>query len=211
MTVPERTSTLTAFLASSAQALQTGWWWTVLGAVLCSALGAWFALKLARVAGVRSRHHVAVGRALRAKHGEDVGEDLLLDAGFEILARQPTLVANWQVDGALEEYTLRADWIVTRGGMRYVADAKTGDWARDVRTRATRRQLLEYVVQYQADGALLVDAEAGRIVTLHFEGLGSLAPEAGTGGGGRAPWVGAVMFAVALALVAWRLLAAFAP
>ena len=167
MTTREPTPSLSSFFASSAASLQPAVGWVLLGALL----GAWLALQLAQRMGVNARRRVAIRRAARAKRGEDIGEDLLVDAGYEILARQPTLVATGHVDGVAEQYTLRADWLVARDGSRYVADAKTGDWARSVHTRATRRQLLEYVLQYQADGALLVDAEACCIVVLHFDGL----------------------------------------
>ncbi|HJL48628.1 MAG TPA: hypothetical protein RMG45_22390 [Polyangiaceae bacterium LLY-WYZ-15_(1-7)] len=79
------------------------------------------------------------------------------------------LTRRWTlwVDGREREITARADFLVERGGRRFVADAKTGEQAK-VTGRATRRQLLEYRHAYAVDGVLLVDAEAGRIVEVGF-------------------------------------------
>lgn len=182
-------------LNPSLQELRAAWPWALFA--LC--LGALIALKFAAVLGKARRHRVAVHRSLRAKRGEELGERLLIAHGYQVLGRQLSLKSSWLVDGEREEYTLRADWLVERDGLRYVADAKTGDWASSVRTRATRRQLLEYVVQYETDGALLVDAERERIVELRFEGVG----ESTTQGHAGLAWFCCALAVAALITVAF--------
>ena len=74
------------------------------------------------------------------------------------------------VDGERIEFEVRADAIVQRKRRRYVAEIKTGR-AASVRSRHTRRQLLEYALLYDADGVLLVDATGGTIHEVEFSAL----------------------------------------
>jgi hypothetical protein len=107
-------------------------------------------------------------QSARASAGEALAEKLLVKAGYRIVARQATQRWAVQVDGAAHEVTLRADFVVARGGKRWVAEVKTGAEAPDVAAPATRRQLLEYRCAFAADGVLLVDAEARRIHAVDF-------------------------------------------
>ena len=116
-------------------------------------------------------------RSRRAVDGEARSEVLLADAGFVILARQPRLVFALSVDGASRSVELRADWLVERGGRRFVADTKTGGKAPSLDHAPTRRQLLEYRVAYEVDGVLLVDAETDRIHEVVFPALHSPSPD----------------------------------
>jgi hypothetical protein len=138
----------------------------------------WFALALACAMlvalglaawwrGVRRRWR-ARRRSARALRGELAAGQLLAGSGFEVLARQAAL--NWPiaVGDATVVIALRVDYLVSDGVRRLVAEVKTGDAAPLVSTAATRRQLLEYLVAYQADGALLVDVEIGEIVEIEF-------------------------------------------
>ena len=107
-------------------------------------------------------------KARRAQAGEDRAIDVLDRHGYAIVARQPT--ARWPVTaGATEwEVLVRADYLVRRSGRTLVAEVKTGDEAPTIASRATRRQLLEYLCAFEADGVLLVDAEAGTVDEITF-------------------------------------------
>ncbi len=63
---------------------------------------------------------------------------------------------------------LKADLLVAKGGRQFVAEVKTGTLAPQIRTSATRRQLLEYRLAYDVDGVLLVDMENGSISEIDF-------------------------------------------
>lgn len=106
-------------------------------------------------------------RAARARRlgviGEAKAERLLRDAGFRVVGRQVAGSVPLRVDGVLTPARVRVDFIVKRRGRMYVADAKAGPKASAPTDRGTRRQLLEYLSAYPVDGALLVDAERGRI------------------------------------------------
>ena len=65
-------------------------------------------------------------RRTRAAQGEAEAEWLLARAGYRVLERQ--VHGCWQVriDGEERAVELRADFIVARGGRRYVAEVKNG-------------------------------------------------------------------------------------
>jgi Holliday junction resolvase len=117
----------------------------------------WLAARLdrRRVRGAR-----AEGRAVR----------LLERHGYAVVAEQESALARVLVDGEAEEYDLRADVIVEKDGERLVAEVKTGA-AAAVKSRATRRQLLEYAYAYRLDAVLLVDMAEERIVRVEFPDL----------------------------------------
>ncbi|HEY2747613.1 MAG TPA: hypothetical protein VGL86_23490 [Polyangia bacterium] len=115
-----------------------------------------------------SRRWRLAAQSARATAGEALAEKLLTKAGYRIEARQATQRWSVGVDGEAAEVTLRADFVVARGGKRWVAEVKTGDDAPDVAAPATRRQLLEYRCAFGVDGVLLVDAEARRVHVIDF-------------------------------------------
>ncbi|MED5373061.1 MAG: hypothetical protein VX899_18730 [Myxococcota bacterium] len=104
----------------------------------------------------------------RALSGEEEAEDLLEQEGFTVLERQ--LRGSWElvVDGEVIEVGVRADLLVERDGLRYIAEVKTGDLAPDVGYAPTRRQLLEYWFVFEPDGLLLIDMEAGLVQHVAF-------------------------------------------
>jgi len=116
-----------------------------------------------RAAGRRARR-----RANRAVAGEHEAEGLLTRAGYQIDARQAQLTWTFTCDDSPLEVELRADLLVTREGRRYVAEVKTGELAPQLTNASTRRQLLEYRVAYDVDGALLVDMESERVTEVEF-------------------------------------------
>lgn len=128
-------------------------------------------LQTTRIAWIRaSRSRELRERAAHAAHGEARAEDLLRAAGYAIVARQA--MGSWTVhaDGAPLAIDLRADYLVSQGRRRFVAEVKTGRWAPRLETAATRRQLLEYRFAFDVDGVLLVDADADRVSSIEFGG-----------------------------------------
>jgi hypothetical protein len=128
------------------------------------ALGAWLALALRRWLEGRSRRR----RAARAQRAERDAAALLEASGFVVLARQQRQRWALEVDGRALEFTLIADYLVERGGRRWVAEVKTGERALDLRHGPTRRQLLEYQQAFGVAGVLLVDAEGETLQRVSF-------------------------------------------
>jgi HAMP domain-containing protein len=127
-------------------------------------LGGWCALALRRWLERRSRRR----RSARAQRAERDAAALLEASGFLVLGRQRRQRWALDVDGRALEFTLVADYLVERGGRRWVAEVKTGERALDLRHGPTRRQLLEYQQAFGVDGVLLVDAEGQRLQRVSF-------------------------------------------
>jgi hypothetical protein len=106
-------------------------------------------------------------RARRASLGEQRAAILLERDGFRVIDSQAACEWCVDVDGQIQRFALRVDYLVERDGKRYVADAKTGA-AASLGSASTRRQLLEYSIAYDAAGALLVDMETNRLVEVRF-------------------------------------------
>lgn len=110
-------------------------------------------------------------RMARAIAGEDAAVALLARAGYRVIARQARLRWAPLVDGEPHEIELCADYLVEADGERLVAEVKTGTAAPQLATAATRRQLLEYLIAYAADGVLLVCPEQRAIHRVDFPGV----------------------------------------
>jgi hypothetical protein len=141
---------------------QTGLWILIGSAVIVGLLIAWWIARTIR------RLRAWWSRRLGSR-GEDIARTLLTKAGYAILDDQSCQDCSYQVDDETISYTVRADFIVERQGKRFIAEAKNGAMASDPRCSATRRQLLEYSVVFQADGVLLVDVPGRRIRRVLFE------------------------------------------
>jgi len=123
----------------------------------------------AAAAREQARQVAARDRTARAVAGEKDAAALLVSAGYEVLARQ--VAGSWTVyaDGEPRTFRLRADYLVSRGGRRLVAEVKTGRLAPDLAHGATRRQLLEYGAAFDVDGVLLVDADRETITRVEVD------------------------------------------
>jgi hypothetical protein len=87
--------------------------------------------------GVRRRRRFA-----RAAAGEREARGLLEAHGFVIEGAQVAGSYELAVDGAPLTAAVRADYVVRAGGLRYVAEVKTGRVAPSLATATMRRQLL---------------------------------------------------------------------
>ena len=138
-------------------------------------------------------------RMAHAARGEDHAEGLLVGRGYAILGRQ--CAGSWEVmlDGASTTIALRADYLVARGGRRFVAEVKTGRVAPRIESAATRRQLLEYRFAFDVDGVLLVDAERDRVSEVVFAAAPPPQTREPPAGGGGAWWMIACAVGIACA------------
>jgi membrane protein implicated in regulation of membrane protease activity len=136
----------------------------VLAALLLAALAGWrrAATRASRASRARQR---------RARRAETEAERFLESLGYAILERQVTRVWRLEVDGELREVASRADLLVERGRRLFVADVKSGEIAPRPHQPATRRQLLEYLLAFGADGALVVDMAGRRVHAVSFPDL----------------------------------------
>lgn len=136
-------------------------------AILLLLLGAWIALRLARWwrswTGRRAQR--------RGTGAEARAWKLLERRGFRLLDVQVPGTMQLRVDGEVRSFRVCADAVVEgpgrRSDRRWVAEVKTGAAAR-VSCRSTRRQLLEYALCFDVEGVLLVDPDAGTIVSIEL-------------------------------------------
>lgn len=103
-----------------------------------------------------------------ARNVERQGARLLEELGYLVLGRQVETSYTVLVDGEPSQVSLRADYLVARDGRHFVAEVKSGLVAPRLDTASTRRQLLEYLVAFQADGVLLVDGERREVHEVTF-------------------------------------------
>ncbi len=104
--------------------------------------------------------------------GERAAARLLRRSGYRIEDAQRRVTWRLAVDGEPCTVELRADYIVSRAGLRWVAEVKTGPNATKLSHGPTRRQLLEYGLAFDVDGVLLVSPEQGRIQEVRFPDAG---------------------------------------
>jgi hypothetical protein len=104
----------------------------------------------------------------RAQGAESEAPRLLERLGYDVLGAQVEGSYSMVVDGEPMNVPLRADYMVTRRGRRYIAEVKSGKSAPRLSTAATRRQLLEYLVAFDVDGVLLVDGEERQVHEVVF-------------------------------------------
>jgi hypothetical protein len=114
------------------------------------------------------RRRRIVDRMARARKGESRARELLESRGYSVIGAQFGCSYTLSIDGEALTIPLRADYLVARDGLRYVAEVKTGAYAPDLRTPATRRQLLEYRIAFDVDGVVLVDAEQHLVRVVRF-------------------------------------------
>lgn len=147
---------------------RTSPWVAVLALALLLAVGFHLGIRAGRWV---LRHRAGRTRRL-GRRGERRALALLEAEGWRIEAREVTAPGTVVVDGVLHRYEVRADAIVRRGGVRYVAEFKGGAPSASPTNRDTRRQLLEYALLFDVEGVLLVDGAARRIHHVSFPRAG---------------------------------------
>lgn len=110
-------------------------------------------------------------RFKRGFRGESIARDYLKKHKYKILGEQVEVEGIMKVDGQAHSYKVRADLLAEKKGKTAFIEVKTGKKAIDPLSRATRRQLFEYVSLYDVDEALFFDAENKKLMEIEFPGL----------------------------------------
>jgi hypothetical protein len=132
------------------------------------ALSAILAVSLYVWVNSRFRRAVLKRRFRHAVDAEAQAPQLLRKHGYEILGAQVVGGYTLGVDGSPINVPLRADYLVKRENFCFLVEVKSGNVAPKLTTASTRRQLLEYVIAFQVDGILLLDAESQRLHQIVF-------------------------------------------
>ena len=97
-----------------------------------------------------------------ARRGEERARGWLERNGFTIIDEQVSQESYLVVNGEESPFTVRADYLVEREGVRAIVEVKTGAVA-DPSSRGTRRQILEYAQVYGVSDVYLFDADQQRL------------------------------------------------
>lgn len=100
--------------------------------------------------------------------GEMHARDYLKRHGFRIIKEQAHSEQVMIIDGERTTFTLRADFIVSKNGKRYIVDAKSGIEGSQPASMPTRRQLLEYYLYYNVNGVYLYNSRENKLHLIHF-------------------------------------------
>jgi hypothetical protein len=133
--------------------------------IILLTIGGFLSLKVKRWLNIRTMRK----RFDKGAQAEIDAVGLIESNGFKITEDQSEVDCSFKVDGEKTSYTLRADFLATKNGKKYVIEVKSGDSAPDPKYSETRRQLLEYDHVYRPDGLLLADMKEVELHTIEFD------------------------------------------
>lgn len=132
------------------------------GLIVAGAL--WVAFR--GVAWIRRR---AFRRSMqRARTLEKRALHFLEEQGFRCVETQVEKEAFFYLDGRKVPFRVRVDYLLERGGKRYVAEVKTGKQVETPEHPSVRRQLLEYALLFAPYSVLFVDGERKSVHEVSF-------------------------------------------
>ena len=105
----------------------------------------------------------------KGKRAEKGAKKVLKKNGFKIHEEQVALSHIFRVDQEQVKIDLNADFLVSKDGLKYLVEVKSGESAPSVRNKETRRQLLEYHHINPCDGLLLVDMANKQVRRVYFD------------------------------------------
>ncbi len=106
-------------------------------------------------------------RFKQGEKGESKAINILKEYGYSILETQPEGKAYMWVDGKMKTLDIRADYLVSKKGIEYICEVKTGKVVGDVTYRHTRRQLLEYFLYFEKP-IVFVDVKNKTVTKVEF-------------------------------------------
>ncbi|MBM7855501.1 hypothetical protein JOC37_001898 [Desulfohalotomaculum tongense] len=108
-------------------------------------------------------------QSIKSRRAEQKAQKYLQQQGYTIVAVQKRVPIYTKIDGRSYKNHVKADFIVKKGGFKYVVEVKTGKQVAKPTGAGIRRQLLEYYLIYRTDGVLLLDMENKNIHTVEFK------------------------------------------
>jgi hypothetical protein len=107
-------------------------------------------------------------RFKRGLYLEDKAKEYLSNIGFNIIEEQRSYYHTYKVNGINNKAKIIVDYIVEKGGKRYIVEVKSGKSAISTNNKNTRRQLLEYDFVLENDGIFLLDMENKNMQLIEF-------------------------------------------
>jgi CRISPR/Cas system-associated exonuclease Cas4 (RecB family) len=106
-------------------------------------------------------------RFAKGKKGEVNAKKILEKDGYEIVQEQYVIDGMFNIDGVDENYILKVDFLVRKNNELFLVEVKTGKSA-NPKNRTTRRQLLDYVTNYNCNSIYLLNGETGEMNYISF-------------------------------------------
>ena len=103
----------------------------------------------------------------RGRKSERKAIKLLIKKGYKVINQKLTNKGYLYENGNKVDYKVRADFMVTKDKVTYVAEIKTGLSA-SIEKISTRRQLLEYSKLFNSSKVILVDISKKEIKVIEF-------------------------------------------
>lgn len=97
------------------------------------------------------------------EEGERRARGILKRRGYRIVDSQPEYWVKVQINGSEKRYKIKPDFIVAKGGSRFVVEVKKSVSADPIGNRYTRRQVMDYYMALRPDGVFTIDAENEQI------------------------------------------------
>ncbi len=88
--------------------------------------------------------------------------------GYRIINAQKTYNHNYEVNGENRTSKIKVDYLVEKGGKKYIVEVKSGMSAISLNNSGSRRQLLEYDFVIENDGVFLLDMENEKMQFVRF-------------------------------------------
>ncbi len=115
-----------------------------------------------------SNYQKAIQRSRSSKRAEKNAEKWLKRNGFQIIGKQQSRPLIIKTGNTSHRYLIRTDFLVKKGGNKFVVEVKSGRKNSKITNRETRRQLLEYFLAYQTYGIILFDMDSKNFSEVKF-------------------------------------------
>ena len=104
---------------------------------------------------------------LKGKKAEKKAINILIKNNYKIIKEQVIIYGFLYENNKKIMYRIIPDFLVEKGGLKFLAEVKTGKSA-NIENRYTRRQLLEYSHLLNTKVALLIDTDKEVIKKINF-------------------------------------------
>lgn len=131
--------------------------WILLGAIILALL-------------VWKIRHWRRGRISGKKpvHANAKAVQLLEEAGYEVLKAKPSVTVQMEIDGRPHPFELKNDYLVLRGGRRYIVRIRKDSKQARLHSKLWRGTLLRDVLAYGVNGVLVLHVEKETLQEVRF-------------------------------------------
>jgi hypothetical protein len=130
--------------------------WIILVVVMIISFVAWVYRRPRRITGQKAGKADGKARAL------------LEEAGYEIQRVRPAVTVQMEIDGKAYPFELKSDFLVSRGGRRYLVRIRRDEKQARLQSKLWRGAHLRDVLAFGADGLLVLNVEKGTVQQVRF-------------------------------------------